>query len=356
MSRRKGEMTWGEIDRGWPYQIAVPWAPGVQEGARLLGACPRGHSIHHENRWWDVCCFADKANAERFGLAFDGYWVDPKERGRGHNWMMWTPKEFPLTLNELALIAEAEMCNLYSMTTNIQAIRDFVKATRPIALHENLGNFQPLPAVFPDDFAPIVRNTDAGPELAMVRWGMPSSSRALYQAAQKRAQKIQQKEGRELSKEEFAEMVRLEPDRGTTNVRNTDSQHWRRWLSPRFRCVVPFTSFSEFNKDEGGNIWFAFDDTRPLAFFAGIWAPQWTSVRKIKNGVETIDLFAFLTTAPNDVVGPIHDKAMPVILRTPDEVETWLTADWKEAKELQRPLPDGVLQIVRRGEKQDGEI
>jgi hypothetical protein len=30
-------------------------------------------------------------------------------------------------------------------------------------------------------------------------------------------------------------------------------------------CVVPFNSFSEFNEAEGGDIWFALDETRPLA-------------------------------------------------------------------------------------------
>jgi hypothetical protein len=34
--------------------------------------------------------------------------------------------------------------------------------------------------------------------------------------------------------------------------------------------VVPFTSFSEFKKAEGGDVWIAFDDSRPLAVFAGI--------------------------------------------------------------------------------------
>jgi putative SOS response-associated peptidase YedK len=42
--------------------------------------------------------------------------------------------------------------------------------------------------------------------------------------------------------------------------------------------VVPFNSFSEFNKAEGGDIWFALDETRSLACFAGIWT-NWTSVR-----------------------------------------------------------------------------
>jgi putative SOS response-associated peptidase YedK len=43
----------------------------------------------------------------------------------------------------------------------------------------------------------------------------------------------------------------------------------------------------------------------------------------------------------------------PVILRTPDDVETWMTASADEALKLQRPLPGGALKIVARGEKED---
>ena len=80
---------------------------------------------------------------------------------------------------------------------------------------------------------------------------------------------------------------------------------------PRFhRPPVRFTSFSEFNKAAGGDIWFALDESRPLACFAGIWT-NWTSVRKVKEGETTNNLFAFLTTEPNAEVGAIHPKAMP---------------------------------------------
>lgn len=48
------------------------------------------------------------------------------------------------------------------------------------------------------------------------------------------------------------------------------SKHWTRWLGPEHRCVAPFNRFSEFNKAEGGDIWFAIDETRPLLCFAGI--------------------------------------------------------------------------------------
>jgi putative SOS response-associated peptidase YedK len=143
------------------------------------------------------------------------------------------------------------MCNLYSMTKGPQAIRDAARAMRDVS-----GNWPPLPGVFTDYAAPIVRNAaDGARELMMARWGMPSPQFAL--------------KGRN-------------SDPGVTNVRNVASPHWRRWLGVESRCVVPFTSFSENEALPDGShppVWFALDDSRPLAFFAGIWT-RWTSCGK----------------------------------------------------------------------------
>lgn len=143
-------------------------------------------------------------------------------------------------------------------------------------------------------------------------------------------------------------------DPGVTNIRSTASPHWRRWLCPEHRCVAPVTSFAEpFRRADGRSeqVWFAADETRPLMWFAGIWARR-TSVRNVKLGAETVDAFAILTCAPNREVREVHSKAMPVILGLGD-IEQWLTAPANVAIKLQRPLPDGALREVARDEKED---
>ena len=142
-----------------------------------------------------------------------------------------------------------------------------------------------------------------------------------------------------------------------TNVRNTRSPHWRRWLGPEHRCLVPVTSFCEYapTKPRKTPTWFALDDERPLFAFAGIWT-AWTGTRGTKaHPVEGEHrLYGFLTTEANVTVGAVHPKAMPVLLTTADEFATWLEAPWAQAQALQRPLPDAMMKVVATGARHDG--
>jgi len=199
------------------------------------------------------------------------------------------------------------MCNLYSQTRAQEAMRQIF---RPVRLVDRTGNLPSLAEIYPDYHAPIVRTGEDGREMVMARWGMPTPPKYL--------------EGKKT-------------DRGVTNIRNVRSPHWRRWLGPANRCLVPFTRFNE-------GPWFELADDRPV-FFAGIWT-RWTSVRKLRDGETTDDLYAFLTTTPNAEVAAVHPKAMPVILTDPSDWTTWLDAPAEIALQLQRPLPDGALRIA----------
>lgn len=208
---------------------------------------------------------------------------------------------------------EAQVCNLYSQTTAQEAMRRLFKG---VSLIDKLGNLEPG-SVYPDQFAPIVRHEGGALELVRARWGMPSPEEKLPASGR---------------------------DKGVTNVRNLSSPHWRRWLGPAHRCLVPVTSFAE--PVPGGNQWFAPAIEGTPMFFAGIEVRGWRSIRKVKDGETADDLFGFLTCAPNAEVGKVHPKAMPVILTEPQEWEAWLSAPFEIAAKLQRPLPDGSLRVI----------
>lgn len=202
------------------------------------------------------------------------------------------------------------MCNLYNSTTTQDAMRQLFNG-----LTDRAGNLEPG-RVYPDQMGAIIRHGGDKLELVKARWGMPSPKFAL----------------------------KTERDPGITNVRNLDSGHWRRWLGKDHRCLVAVTSFAEPMGKGKGDQWFSAAEEGQPMYFAGIEVRDWKSVRKVKDGETTDDLYAFLTCEPNAEVKAIHPKAMPVILTQPNEWSAWM--DGVAAKELQRPLPNGSLRLV----------
>jgi putative SOS response-associated peptidase YedK len=163
------------------------------------------------------------------------------------------------------------MCNLYSITTNQAAIIALFRV-----MNRYVGNLPPMPGVFPDYPAPVIRNAGADRELVMMRWGMPPPPRA--------------------------------GGFPVTNIRNTSSPHWRAWLKPENRCLVPFNSFAEYAPEPNPEtkkkdvVWFAQNEDRPLFAFAGIWT-EFRGDRGTKSkpipGPHLV--YGFLTTSPNAI-------------------------------------------------------
>jgi putative SOS response-associated peptidase YedK len=163
------------------------------------------------------------------------------------------------------------MCNLYSITINQAAIIALFRV-----INRYVGNLAPMPDVFPDYPAPVIRNTESGTEMMTMRWGMPRPPRM--------------------------------PGAPVSNIRNTSSPHWRIWLRPEHRCLVPANSFAEYapepNPETKKDVaCFALNEDRLLFAFAGIWT-EFKGDRGTKS--EPVPgphlVYGFLTTAPNAVV------------------------------------------------------
>ena len=193
------------------------------------------------------------------------------------------------------------MCNLYSMTATVDEMR---RVFGPFA--GDTANLPPFDEIYPGKPAPVLRREGGGLKLETMTWGFPGPAAAR--------------------------------GRPVTNVRNLDSPFWRSAIAaPERRCIVPVTSFCEWTGEVGAKrkVWFGLREAgTPLFAFAGIWRPG-----------EGGPFMAFLTCDANAVVGAVHPKAMPVMLR-PGDIGRWLDSDREQACALAVPFADDDMHVL----------
>lgn len=125
-----------------------------------------------------------------------------------------------------------------------------------------------------------------------------------------------------------------------TNVRNLMSPFWRSALKdPARRCFVAVTKFCERTAEPDpitkrkSKVWFGYNE-HPVFAVAGIWRPG-----------EEGPFMAFLTCQPNDFVGTVHAKVMPVML-DPVDFSLWLDNEHEDACSLAVPYSEERMSLT----------
>lgn len=110
------------------------------------------------------------------------------------------------------------------------------------------------------------------------------------------------------------------------------------------RCLVPSDGFYEWVR-QGKKIPMRFTLIDESLFaMAGLW-----DIWQNENG-QTINSFTIITTEPNELMAPIHNR-MPVILDK-NEYEAWLnTTDETSLKNMLKPFPSEKMKAYRVSEK-----
>src|SRR6185437_894327 len=109
------------------------------------------------------------------------------------------------------------------------------------------------------------------------------------------------------------------------------------------RCLIPADGFYEWQLEgKRKQAWYIHRPDHELFAFAGLWE-QWRDAATS----DAIESCALITTTPNELLAPIHDR-MPVIV-APEDFEEWLAPDSEPQAHLLRPYPASELRAHRVG-------
>jgi len=190
------------------------------------------------------------------------------------------------------------MCGRYTLTVSGRVLAELFElgATPEITPRYNIAPTQRVPVVRADP--------RTGREWAEVRWGLVPH---WAKEASIGARMINARSETVAEKPAFRNAVR------------------------RRRCLIPADGFYEWQRVGQAKVphYIHFRDHRPFAF-AGLWE-RWQPA-----GEEPLETCAILTTRPNPVLEPIHDR-MPVILPR-EQHQLWLGPGELSAEQLEQLL------------------
>ena len=128
-----------------------------------------------------------------------------------------------------------------------------------------------------------------------------------------------------------------------TNIRDDKAQtkFWRPSIEQR-RCLCRRPPPVSINGD----------DPRPPFAFPGVWTRYRGPLKKNGDTVEQ-EVFAFMTTEPNELTARIDHERMPVLLTDPADFETWLSGSTDDAFKLARSYAADQMCIVQSGCERD---
>jgi putative SOS response-associated peptidase YedK len=186
------------------------------------------------------------------------------------------------------------MCGRFTLATPGQTVAELfqLSAVPELKPRYNIAPTQPVAAV---------RAGQSGHELVMLHWGLiPSWSK------------------------DVAIGARMINARGETVA---EKPSFRAPFRSR-RCLIIADGFYEWrrNGERKQPYFIAMRDRRPFAF-AGLW-DRWAP-----SGGEPVESCTIVTTSPNEVLAPIHDR-MPVILPSESQA-VWLDTAVRESERLQ---------------------
>jgi len=191
------------------------------------------------------------------------------------------------------------MCGRYYLNTSKKKLAEHFH----IADAADIPDIPPRFNVAPSQNIPVVRQSEKGREVTMMRWGLlPSWSedaKAKFSMINARAETVAEKPA------------------------------YRAAFKKR-RCLIPASGFYEWQPSTTGKQPYVIrrKDEGILAL-AGIWE-HW------EGGGEVIESCSIIVTAANTLMAPLHDR-MPVIL-APDTYSEWLRTEAQSTNHLQGML------------------